>query len=155
MDWLERRANTECPCCRVSMVSDEAVWKMVKRLRRERQRKLRLENGIVYRFVQWMFNKKRSDVAARQSEEVEFTENTGDVTNPTGSDIEEGATTDENSERNVSSVEPNTDSDTETDDSTEIPNSPNASENEILEESTNEADSNPELEGLTQAESQL
>jgi hypothetical protein len=58
MHWLERRANRECPCCRESMVSDDAVWKMVRRLRRERRKVLRLENGLTHRLVRCILGKK-------------------------------------------------------------------------------------------------
>lgn len=44
MDWLERRANTECPCCRTRLISDEDVWKTVQKMRRERRRQIRKEN---------------------------------------------------------------------------------------------------------------
>lgn len=44
LDWLERCANTECPCCRVPMVSDDEVWETVQQLRRERRKQLRAEN---------------------------------------------------------------------------------------------------------------
>lgn len=30
LNWLERRANTECPCCRKQVVSEDAVWEAVK-----------------------------------------------------------------------------------------------------------------------------
>lgn len=43
MDWLERRANTECPCCRTRLISDEEVWEIVQKLRRERRRQIRKE----------------------------------------------------------------------------------------------------------------
>jgi len=44
LDWLERRNNTDCPCCREQMVSDEDVWDTVQQLRRE-QRKLRRQEN--------------------------------------------------------------------------------------------------------------
>mmetsp|Transcript_34292 Transcript_34292/g.39040 ORF Transcript_34292/g.39040 Transcript_34292/m.39040 type:complete len:456 (-) Transcript_34292:144-1511(-) len=44
MDWLERRNNTDCPCCRETLVSDEDVWDTVQQLRRE-QRKLRRQEN--------------------------------------------------------------------------------------------------------------
>ncbi|CAB9517669.1 zinc ion binding [Seminavis robusta] len=30
LNWLERRSNTECPCCRKSLVSEDDVWETVK-----------------------------------------------------------------------------------------------------------------------------
>lgn len=41
--WLQRRSNTECPCCRVPLVSEEEVWSTVKRLRQEKRKRLRME----------------------------------------------------------------------------------------------------------------
>ena len=38
LDWLERQENTECPCCRVPMVEDEDVWKVVQKIRKERRK---------------------------------------------------------------------------------------------------------------------
>lgn len=51
--WLERRNNTECPCCREPLVSDDDIWKVVQRMRQERRETLRKENGWIYRFVKW------------------------------------------------------------------------------------------------------
>ena len=44
MQWLERRANTECPCCRTPLVSDEEVWETVQKMRQERRRQVRKAN---------------------------------------------------------------------------------------------------------------
>ena len=44
MDWLERRANTECPCCRTRLISDEEVWETVQKIRGERRRQIRKAN---------------------------------------------------------------------------------------------------------------
>lgn len=30
LDWLERRSNRDCPCCRQPLVSEDAVWETVK-----------------------------------------------------------------------------------------------------------------------------
>lgn len=38
LDWLERNHNTDCPCCRVAMVSEDEIWSIVKRKRREEKR---------------------------------------------------------------------------------------------------------------------
>jgi hypothetical protein len=40
------------------MVSDDAVWKMVQKFRRERRKQLRLENGLTYRLVRCILGKK-------------------------------------------------------------------------------------------------
>jgi hypothetical protein len=52
LDWLERRNNTECPCCRVPMVSDEDVWDTVQKIRREKRKQLRRQRGIFSRVFQ-------------------------------------------------------------------------------------------------------
>jgi len=59
MEWLERRNNTECPCCRDPLVSDEKVWETVQRMRKERRKQLRKENGLTHRFIQWALSKRR------------------------------------------------------------------------------------------------
>ena len=41
LDWLQRQANTECPCCRVAMVTEDDVWDIVKKQRKARKRQLR------------------------------------------------------------------------------------------------------------------
>jgi len=43
LDWLQRQANLECPCCRLPMVSEVDVWTTVKRNRKERRKQLRRE----------------------------------------------------------------------------------------------------------------
>jgi hypothetical protein len=43
LDWLQRQANLECPCCRFPMVDEENVWKTVKRIRKERRKQLKKE----------------------------------------------------------------------------------------------------------------
>ncbi|GKY93260.1 hypothetical protein MPSEU_000293600 [Mayamaea pseudoterrestris] len=35
LDWLQRQNNAECPCCRVAMVDEEEVWKVVQSRRDE------------------------------------------------------------------------------------------------------------------------
>jgi hypothetical protein len=35
LDWLQRHANAECPCCRVAMTSEAEVWKTVQSLRKQ------------------------------------------------------------------------------------------------------------------------
>lgn len=43
LDWLQRHSNSECPCCRVAMVSEDDVWKSVKRFRRDKRRQVKRE----------------------------------------------------------------------------------------------------------------
>jgi hypothetical protein len=43
LNWLQRRSNTECPCCRISMVDDNDVWKTIQHLRKEKRKKERIE----------------------------------------------------------------------------------------------------------------
>jgi len=38
LDWLQCRGKTECPCCRVEMVSEDDVRRIVKRTRKEQKR---------------------------------------------------------------------------------------------------------------------
>ena len=45
LDWLQRQAITECPCCRVAMVTEDEVWNTVKRLRKEKRRKLQRQKS--------------------------------------------------------------------------------------------------------------
>lgn len=35
LDWLERQNNTDCPCCRSQMVSEDEVWRLVREMRKE------------------------------------------------------------------------------------------------------------------------
>ena len=46
LDWLQLPGRTECPCCRVSMVEEDAVWKEVKRLRQERKNAMKKERKM-------------------------------------------------------------------------------------------------------------
>jgi hypothetical protein len=36
LDWLERRANKDCPCCRQPLVSESDIWAAVKQARKEK-----------------------------------------------------------------------------------------------------------------------
>lgn len=54
MDWLERKQNTECPCCRKSMVSDDDIWEIVKKKRKEIRRQLRKEKGWRHFISRWV-----------------------------------------------------------------------------------------------------
>jgi hypothetical protein len=38
LDWLERRSNTDCPCCRQPLVSEDAVWEEVETSRKAKQK---------------------------------------------------------------------------------------------------------------------
>jgi len=38
LDWLQRQAKTECPCCRDPMVDEDDVWKAVVKIRKQRKR---------------------------------------------------------------------------------------------------------------------
>ena len=40
------------------MLSDEDIWDVVQRMRKERRKQLRNENGVVYRFVNWVKSKR-------------------------------------------------------------------------------------------------
>ena len=41
LTWLQREANTECPCCRVDMVTEEQVWTCVRKNRKQKRREMR------------------------------------------------------------------------------------------------------------------
>lgn len=68
LNWLQRPANLECPCCRSPMVTDDQVWNMVKRLRKEKRKQLHRD--------QQKSSKVRHD-AQQQRPEVSETENEG------------------------------------------------------------------------------
>ena len=38
LDWLERNHNTDCPCCRVAMISEDNIWSIVKEKRKVQKR---------------------------------------------------------------------------------------------------------------------
>mmetsp|Transcript_13065 Transcript_13065/g.28637 ORF Transcript_13065/g.28637 Transcript_13065/m.28637 type:complete len:357 (+) Transcript_13065:99-1169(+) len=38
LGWLEFQSHRDCPCCRVELVSEEQIWRVVKRQRRELKR---------------------------------------------------------------------------------------------------------------------
>lgn len=83
LDWLQRHATTECPCCRTPMVSEEDVWRVVGRLREEKRQELRRERG-------WFWSrrrqaKERADQASPAEGETERSESADDdlVTSPT------------------------------------------------------------------------
>lgn len=62
-DWLERSRNTDCPCCRVEMVSEEEIWRIVKDKRKERKRQKRK-----------LLGKKRSSAMEEDEDNVSETE---------------------------------------------------------------------------------
>lgn len=45
LGWLQRKGNTDCPCCRVPMVSEDDIWRLVKHTRREQKRKSQLQHN--------------------------------------------------------------------------------------------------------------
>ena len=45
LDWLTRRCNTACPCCRRDLISNDDVWDIHQEKGRERRRKQRKEQG--------------------------------------------------------------------------------------------------------------
>ena len=45
LDWLTRRCNTACPCCRRDLISNDDVWDIHQQKGRERRRKRRKEQG--------------------------------------------------------------------------------------------------------------
>ena len=68
-DWLERQANTDCPCCRNPLVTDDEVWEMVQRVRRERRKQRRHHQGrnsIVDLLCFWSRKSRESE---RESQE--------------------------------------------------------------------------------------
>lgn len=54
----------ECPCCREVLVSDEDVWTTVQRMRKERRKQSRKENGLVYRFIKWSGSKRDQNLTS-------------------------------------------------------------------------------------------
>jgi hypothetical protein len=112
MDWLERRNNTECPCCREDMVSDDDVWKIVKTMRKERRKQLRKENGVVHRCILWVVGNRHSDSGS--SDPTTEHDEMPIATPPTAqtSDIEEGET-DGNTEVGTSALSDSNGSDIE------------------------------------------
>jgi hypothetical protein len=54
----------ECPCCREVLVSDEDVWTTVQRMRKERRKQSRKENGLIYRFIEWSKSKRDQNLTS-------------------------------------------------------------------------------------------
>jgi Ring finger domain len=61
LDWLERRSNTECPCCRRPLVSEDAVWQKVKVARKMKHSETKKEKRKSKR---WRFASLTSEVNA-------------------------------------------------------------------------------------------
>ena len=45
-------------------MSDEDVWTTVQRMRKERRKQSRKENGLVYRFIKWSGSKRDQNLAS-------------------------------------------------------------------------------------------
>ena len=66
LNWLERGNNTECPICRVPMVTDDEVWSTVKELRKqEQQRKSQQKKRTLRNFIsmRWWRRSGASDAS--------------------------------------------------------------------------------------------
>ena len=62
LDWLTRRCNTACPCCRRDLISNDDVWDIHQEKGRERRRKRRKEQGgIKNRFGGFRRGVRRQD----------------------------------------------------------------------------------------------
>jgi hypothetical protein len=61
LDWLERKDNTECPCCRVPMVDNSKIYKQVKRTRKEKQKQNEQQPppGMLVKWMQCLFQQQR------------------------------------------------------------------------------------------------
>ena len=40
LNWLQRKTNVECPCCRIPMIDDKEVWKTIVNLRKQKLRSI-------------------------------------------------------------------------------------------------------------------
>jgi Anaphase-promoting complex subunit 11 RING-H2 finger len=40
LNWLQRKTNVECPCCRIPMIDDKEVWKTIQQLRKQKIRSM-------------------------------------------------------------------------------------------------------------------
>jgi hypothetical protein len=61
MDWLQRHGTRKCPCCRVSMITEDEVWETVQRLRKEKRKQ-------VHRETKWWFMFRRESPTKEESE---------------------------------------------------------------------------------------
>lgn len=67
LDWLTRRCNTACPCCRRDLISNDDVWDIHQEKGRERRRKRRKEQGgIRNRFGGFRRGGRRQDVVSAE-----------------------------------------------------------------------------------------
>lgn len=41
LDWLERKSNRDCPCCRAQLITERAIWEEVKCIRKEKKKQAR------------------------------------------------------------------------------------------------------------------
>lgn len=105
--WLERRNNTECPCCRVPLVSDDDVWEVVQRLRKERRKEIRRENGFLTRFLRWTESRKQPQ-AGVTSVESDRTDTSASLSSGSNVDEESSSTSSTESQAEVISSD-NTD----------------------------------------------
>jgi hypothetical protein len=71
LEWLERRANTECPCCRTSLVSDGQVWEAVQEMREERRRQIRKANRRGF-FSRFAWRRKRDQSLSEGEDQTVF-----------------------------------------------------------------------------------
>ena len=86
----------ECPCCREVLVSDEDVWTTVQRMRKERRKQSRKENGLVYRFIKW----------SRSKRDQNLTSSLGDHTTGSTTSVSSGSS-DEEMEQESTDVDTN------------------------------------------------
>ena len=110
------------------MVSDDAIWETVQKMRKERRKILRKENGLVHRFVNW--SKRRLSDQNIQTQQTLSRVETGvsDSSTSLGSRSDDENTLDQGS---LPSTERNCDV---------VGGSPNAVGDEILATENNESD---------------
>jgi len=104
LSWLERRNNTECPCCREVLVSDEDVWNAVQRMRKERRKQLRRENGFVRRLIEWLVSKKEQHPSIHG--DLNSTTSISSGSNDENLDQESAEVVDTNSEELIDTCDP-------------------------------------------------
>ena len=95
LDWLTRRCNTACPCCRRDLISNDDVWDIHQEKGRERKRKRRKEKGgIRNRFGGFRGGSGRQDgVSEGGAEAAGTTSNSVDRPAPQAQDETPSATT--------------------------------------------------------------
>ena len=87
MDWLERRANTECPVCRHPMVSDEDVVGTVEEMRKEQSEILRNQTNRFFQKCMWWVKRRDGESSQEESHSSPSTDEDEEIS----SDIEEAA----------------------------------------------------------------